>query len=166
MRTVQSRLIVAALLVIGAVGMAGAQQGPRQPLLVIPWGGPPFAWWRDANVQKELGLTTDQANRINTIFLNARPHLREKADELNAQENELSRLVETDADESSIVRQSKRVESVRAALNTNRTLMVWQIRQVLTPDQRAKIKALSEQWEKDHPAPPRGGDRAGSPRRN
>src|SRR5438105_15930041 len=82
----------------------------------------PFAWWRDATFQKALGLTVEQSGRIDLIFQAAMPQLRQKKAELDAREAELSRLIETESDETAIAKQSDQVEAVRAALNTARTL--------------------------------------------
>src|SRR4029079_2087582 len=98
---------------------ASAQQSPRQPPV---WSGPPTTWWRDARLQKELQLNADQAKRIEDLFQKALPHLRQKREELDMQETELSRLVESDAAEPVIAKQAEYVESFRASLNTSRTL--------------------------------------------
>jgi Spy/CpxP family protein refolding chaperone len=115
----------------------------------------PGSWWRD--FQKTLGLSEDQSSRIDGVFQAALPHLRHKRDELEAQEKELSRLIQTDADEAAIGRQSDRVEAVRAVLNKTRTLMLVHMRSILSPDQRNKLNLLREQWDRDHPQPPRSG---------
>jgi len=41
------------------------------------------------------------------------------------------------------------VEDARAALNRTRTLMVYRMHLLLTPDQRVKMKALHDRWEQD-----------------
>ena len=58
-----------------------------------------FPWWRDAQFQKELSLTTDQASRIDAVFQSAAAILRPKKEELDMQEAELSRLIAVNADE-------------------------------------------------------------------
>jgi Spy/CpxP family protein refolding chaperone len=108
---------------------------------------PGFAWWRDPHVQKDLGLTADQSNRVDAVFRAALPHLRQRKTELDAQEAELSRLIQADADEAAIGRQSDHVEAIRAELNKSRTLMLVHMRQLLTPDQRVKLTALHKQRE-------------------
>jgi Spy/CpxP family protein refolding chaperone len=107
----------------------------------------PFAWWRDGTFQKALGLTSEQSGRIDLIFQAAMPQLRQKKAELDAREAELSRLIETEAEEPAIAKQSEQVEAVRAALNTARTLMLVHMNQVLSPDQRVRFKILREQRE-------------------
>ena len=65
---------------------------------------PPLAWWREPQFKKDLGLSADQSHRIDGVFEAALPHPRQRKAELDAQEAELSRLVEADADEMSIGR--------------------------------------------------------------
>jgi Spy/CpxP family protein refolding chaperone len=116
---------------------------------VLGQSAPGFAWWRDAQVQKQLSLTPDQSNRIDAVFRAALPHLRQRKDELDAQEAELSRLIRADADEGTIGRQSDHVESIRAELNKSRTFMLIHMRQILAPEQRVKLNALVEQREQE-----------------
>lgn len=116
-----------------------------------------FPWWRDAQFQKDLALTADQTARIEAIFQQAAPPLREKRSELEKQEEELSRLIATNADEAAVVRQVDKVEAIRSHGNKMRTLMLLHMRQVLTPEQRVKLNKLHEQWEKEHQTTPRRG---------
>jgi Spy/CpxP family protein refolding chaperone len=109
---------------------------------------PPLAWWREPKFQKDLGLTIDQSNRIDGVFQAALPHLRQKKAELDAQEAELSRLVEANVEETVIGKQSDHVEVIRADLNKTRTLMLVHIRQILSPEQRDKFKVLREERER------------------
>jgi Spy/CpxP family protein refolding chaperone len=112
-----------------------------------------FPWWRDAQFQKDLSLSTEQSARIDSVFQSTISLLRQKKEELDQQEAELSRLIAGNADEAVVVRQVDRVEGIRAILNKNRTLMLLHMRQVLSPDQRVKLNKLHEQFEKDHRRP-------------
>ena len=109
-----------------------------------------FPWWRDAQFQRDLSHTVDQSARIDSVYQKTVPGLREKRTELDAQEEELSRMIAANADEALVVKQVDRVESIRAHLNKTRTLMLLRMRQVLTPEQRVKLNQLYEQWQKDH----------------
>ena len=115
-----------------------------------------FPWWRDAQFQRDLVLTAEQVNRIDGVFQAAISNLRQKNEELNLQEAELSRLIASNADELVVTRQVDKVEAIRANLNKMRTLMLLHMRQVLSPDQRVKLNKLHEQWERDHKLPSRG----------
>ena len=109
-----------------------------------------FAWWRDADFQRDLALTTDQVSRIETQFQATVPTLRAKKTDLDQQEDQLSRLVGANADEALVTKQVDRVEAIRAEMNKMRTLMLLHMRQVLTPEQRVKLNKRYEQWAKDH----------------
>ncbi len=115
-----------------------------------------FAWWKDAQFQRELGLSADQSARIDAIFQAAISQLRPEKEELDRQEELLSQQIVAGADETLVTRQVDKVEAIRAHMNKMRTLMLLKERQVLTPDQRVKLNKLHEQWERDHKRPSRG----------
>ena len=143
------RLRWVAGLLLALLGLAAAGPVQAQP-------PPPFAWWKNGPFRKELGLTADQSNRIEAVFRAALPHLRRQMDELDAREAELSRLIEGDADDEAIARESDRVEAARGGLHKTWTLMLGRMRQSLSPGQRAKFKMLREQRDRIHrPQPPR-----------
>jgi Spy/CpxP family protein refolding chaperone len=104
-----------------------------------------FPWWKDAQFQRELSLTSDQSARIDGVFESTITLLRQKKVELDGQEAELSRLIAVNADEWAVTRQVDKVEGIRANLNKTRTLMLLRMRQVLTPDQRVQLNKLYEQ---------------------
>ena len=127
----------AVLLVLMVVGVAGGQS----------FG---FPWWRDPQFPRDLSLTTDQSSKIDAVFQQTIPTLRQKKTELDAQEEELSKMIAANSDESSVTRQVDKVEAIRSSMNKMRTLMLLRMRQVLSPDQRVKLNKLHDQWEKDH----------------
>jgi Spy/CpxP family protein refolding chaperone len=115
-----------------------------------------FAWWKDAQFQRELGLSAEQSARIDAIFQAAISQLRSKKEELDKQEDLLSQQIAAGADEALVTKQVDRVEAIRAHMNKMRTLMLLKERQVLSPEQRVKLNKLHEQWERDHKRPSRG----------
>ena len=117
-----------------------------------------FAWWKDAQFQRELGLSADQSARIDAIFQAAISQLRPKKEELDKQEELLSQQIAAGADETLVTKQVDKVEAIRAHMNKMRTLMLLKERQVLSPEQRVKLNKLHEQWERDHKRPSRDGD--------
>ena len=126
--------------------------------LVAPLHGQSFgfAWWKDAQFQRELGLSADQSARIDAIFQAAISQLRAKKEELDKQEDVLSQQIVAGADEMLVTRQVDKVEAIRSNMNKMRTMMLLKERQVLSPDQRVKLNKLHEQWERDHKRPSRG----------
>jgi len=152
-------LLCAGLLAAAAVVLIGTDavaQTPAQPSQ--PRG---FAWWRTDQFQKNLGLSTDQVARIEAVFQAALPDLRRGRDDLDRQEAELSRLIEMNADEALVVKQVDKVEGIRSHLNKTRQLLLLHQRQLLTPEQRVKLKALFDQMqaERDRAAKPSGGQK-------
>jgi len=116
-----------------------------------------FAWWKDPQFQRELGLSADQSARIDAIFEAAISQLRPKKEELDKQEELLSQQIVAGADEALVTRQVDKVEAIRSHMNKMRTLMLLKERQILTPDQRVKLNKLHEQWERDHKRPSQRG---------
>ena len=110
-----------------------------------------FAWWKSEEFQKDLGLTSDQCARIDSVFQATLPKLREGRAELDREEAALSQLIDQNVDEAQIAKQVDVVEATRARLNKMRTLMLFRMRQVLTPEQRTKFTPLHDKWIKDHP---------------
>jgi periplasmic protein CpxP/Spy len=106
-------------------------------------------WWQSERYQRELQLTGDQIARIEEVFQSSLPELRQQKHELDRLETDLSRLIDTSADEDAVMAEADRVEKVRAGLSKCRTRMLVRIRRVLTPDQRAKLADLHQEWERD-----------------
>jgi Spy/CpxP family protein refolding chaperone len=115
-----------------------------------------FAWWKDAQFERELGLSAEQSAKIDAIFQATISQLRQKKDELDRQEDVLSKQIVAGADETLVTKQVDRVEAIRAQMNKMRTLMLLHERQVLSPDQRVKLSKLHEQRERNHKRPSRG----------
>ena len=61
-----------------------------------------FPWWKDEKVVRELGLTPDQSTRIDSAFRATFNQQRQSKEELDRQEAELSRLIESNADETDL----------------------------------------------------------------
>ena len=108
-----------------------------------------FPWWKDAQFQRDLALTAEQTAKIDAVFQSTISQLRQKKEELDRHEEELSRLIATSADETLVIRQVDKVEAIRANMNKMRTLMLLHERQVLSPEQRVRLNKLHEQMVKD-----------------
>jgi Spy/CpxP family protein refolding chaperone len=158
------RALLCAGLVAVSAGLAGAGALAQAPAPPAQSRG--LAWWRMDQFQRNLGLSTDQVTRLEGVFQAALPDLRRGREDLDRQEAELSRLIEMNADEAIVVRQVDKVEAIRSHLNKTRQLMLFHLRQLLTPEQRVKLKALFDQMqadraqaERDRTAKPSGGQK-------
>jgi hypothetical protein len=114
-KTMRGRVLAAALLLMPVIPVFTQQNAPPA------YGQPPqpFVWWKSEPFRKELGITTEQAARIDKVWETTRPELRQEWDELSRLEAKLSRMIQADMDEAALSRQIDRVETARA--NTNKS---------------------------------------------
>jgi Spy/CpxP family protein refolding chaperone len=154
MRRPIGRFIACAALLLAGAWPSSAQTAAGSQ---NPPASPPqrFAWWRSEQYQKNLGLSVDQVNRIEAMFQAVLPELRKGRDELERNEAELSRLIESSAEEALVTRQIDKVEAVRSHINKTRQLLLLHHRQVLTPEQRVKL-AQAERERAGRPPTPGG----------
>jgi Spy/CpxP family protein refolding chaperone len=111
----------------------------------------PPKWWIDPKLRAELGITDQQSVAVEQIWQKSLPPLREGRQRLEKLEDALSQMTDV-ADETAVIAQIDKVENLRAELSKGRTLMIYRMNKVLTPDQRARVKAMYERRE-----PPRRG---------
>jgi Spy/CpxP family protein refolding chaperone len=106
-------------------------------------GGRPSKWWQSPVCKNRVGLTNAQTTEIERIFQSVRDELRAEKAELERQETALSRLLgDPTADEAVVVRTIDRVEAARSALAKTRTLMLYRMHRLLSPEQRMKLEAF------------------------
>jgi len=101
-----------------------------------------FKWWQ-SEVQKELGLSTEQIARLDGIFKTAEPTLRAQKSALDRLEHKLSKVIADSAsDEAMVLQAAELVEGARAELSRTRTLQLFRMRRVLTDEQNTKMKEM------------------------
>jgi len=117
-------------------------------------------WWNAEGPRRELGLSVEQSQQLERIYQSTLPKLRTAKTELDRQETHFSELMKRDSPspEGEVMATIERLEGARSDLRKLRTLMLYQMRRVLTPQQRAKLEAEHERNERDH-----GADRGGHP---
>jgi Spy/CpxP family protein refolding chaperone len=100
-------------------------------------------WWKAEDTRAELGISDKQSKDIDDIFQATLPSLRAAKDELDKLDEALGRLIkEGTADIAGVARQVGQAEQVRANLTTKRTVMLYQMHRLLTPEQRVKLDAM------------------------
>lgn len=130
-------LAVAGLLAGGRAG--GAQ--PREER---------HKWWLSDRVRAEVGLTAEQSNEIEAIFQSIVPRLRGEKEDLDRRELEVSRLMlDAPGDEARVAQAVDQVEQARAAANKTRTLMLFRMYRVLSPEQRVKLRTFHERQQRE-----------------
>lgn len=132
---IRRALIVTALLAALLPGTAQAQG---------------FKWWQSDRFKTELGLTADQVTRLEAVYQDLLPRLTTGKEELDGLEKRLSGYVrDATASEAEVMKQVDMVETARSSLGKTRTLMIYRMHRILTPDQRVKMNALHDKWEEE-----------------
>jgi Spy/CpxP family protein refolding chaperone len=126
--------LLAVVLSLGT-SVAGSGEGPK-----------PSKWWQNPACKSRVGLTEAQTTEIERIFQSVRQELWAEKQELERQEAALSRLLaDRDADEAVVVRTIDRVEAARSALAKTRTLMLYRMHRLLSPDQRLRLESFERE---------------------
>ncbi len=151
--------VVAALAGVLSCGLVFAQ-GPDGPGPGRPGpGGPGFGgpapmehmfhdrhfgrWWNDPHLAQQIGLTDQQKQQMDQIFLQNRLKLVDLHGNLEKQELLLRPMIEADnPDEAKILSQIDAVAQARADLEKANARMLFDLRKTLTPDQWQKLKAM------------------------
>lgn len=133
-------LVLAALVWISTVPAQGFTFGPDQSK---PAPGLGLKWWQSEKYKKALALTADQTRRIEEAFQKALPKLKVQLTELEEAEAKFERLVER-GDDGAVMEQINVLEAKRAELNKSRTLMLYDMRKLLTLEQWAKFTAMHQ----------------------
>jgi Spy/CpxP family protein refolding chaperone len=105
----------------------------------------PWLWWKDAAVMKEIGMSESLSKKIDALFHKRIPQANAQWTEFKKHEDELNRLIaerKVGADVISV--QLDRVEAQRTTLNKSRTMMMYEMYQLLSADQYAKLVAFNE----------------------
>ena len=106
-------------------------------------GPPRWKWWLHADTRKELRLTDGQSKKIDEVWAATAPKLREKWHELEKLEEALAKTIkENTADVAIVAQQVDKVEKLRAENNSTRTVMIYRMHLLLTPEQRVKVDEM------------------------
>ena len=105
-------------------------------------------WWKAPETRAELGISDKQSKDIDDIFQATLPALRAAKEELDKLDDGVAKLIkEGTADISVVFRQVGQAEQARANLTTKRTVMLYRMHRLLTPEQRTKLDAMFAQRE-------------------
>lgn len=134
------------MLVTGAACLVALAMSLGPSLAGTLEGQKPSKWWLDPVCRARVGLTDVQTAEIDRIFKSVLDELRAEKRELEKQEATLSRLLaESNDDEAIVVRTIDRVEAARSALAKTRTLMLYRMHRLLSPEQRVKLEAFERE---------------------
>ena len=97
-----------------------------------------FKWWQSPAVQRDIRLTSQQVTAIDAVFQATLDERRAVRARLDCLETSLRQLLDDpDPDDAAATALIDRLEQTRARRNVLRTMMLYRMRRVLTPVQRA-----------------------------
>lgn len=160
MHSLKAVSVLLAVFVVGPAGarpalrasVDGASQSPQASgSRQSPRSGQPSRWWHDESFKKQLGLTADQSAQLERIVQASVPKFREAKNEHDRLEAQLSALIaDPKTTESQVSQQVDLVEASRSRMGKTRTMMLFKMRYVLTPDQRVKLDQYYQKSGRDH----------------
>ena len=126
-----------ATLVIGALAILVTSQPAK--------AAQGLKWWASEETKQELQLTDPQTAQLETIFQSHRPTFKELMKDLRLENKRLSEIMHAmQAEEWQVTLQIDKVESARSALIKTRTLMLYRMHKILSPEQLDGLHSFSE----------------------
>lgn len=126
-----------------AGGRGASQNRPGQDFS-LSW-----EWWKDDAVRKEMKLSDRQAGQISRLYENRVRQLKPVWEEMERQRAILNKMSEERTVEVPVYAiQVGHVEGLRSELNKTRTIMLYEINKVLTPDQTQKLREILDRRRK------------------
>ena len=111
---------------------------------------PEGKWWKRPRIAAAISLTSEQENRIDEIFSRARPRLIDLKADLEKKQGDLQdSLEDANADRREVAARVDAVEDARAELQKARILMVLDVKQVLRPEQWARLMRMQQDFRRE-----------------
>ncbi|MGI9534906.1 MAG: Spy/CpxP family protein refolding chaperone [Thermodesulfobacteriota bacterium] len=106
-------------------------------------------WWRNQQVVEELNLTPEQVNKIDKIFHSNKGEIKAFHGELNKKEKQLKKLIQDpDSTRSEVLELTDEINEIKSDGQKLKVQMLWEIREVLNPEQRNKLRQLKQEYMK------------------
>ena len=107
-------------------------------------------WWSSEEGRAEFGLTEAQSRDLEAVFQQVLPEMRIHKADVDRYQQELTKLLsEASAKESVVVKAIEQLEAAQSALSRTRTIMLYRMYRLLSPEQRAKVQAYYERKAKE-----------------
>lgn len=119
--------------------------------LAAPAQAQAYKWWQSDRFKTDLALSSEQVDGLEDVFQGLLPRLASGKEDVDRLEKQLSDFIaDGTASEPDVLRMIDQVEGARAELGKARTLMMYRMHRILTPEQRVKLKALHDQDRKQN----------------
>jgi Spy/CpxP family protein refolding chaperone len=109
-------------------------------------------WWSSDEGRAEFGLTEAQSRDLEAVFQQVLPEMRIHKADVDRYQQQLTKLLsEASAKESVVVKAIEQLEAAQSALSRTRTIMLYRMYRLLSPEQRTKVQAYYERKAKEQP---------------
>lgn len=118
------------------------QTQTRQPAPLPPQN---WRWWRDEEVQQQVGLSADQVARLNEIYDHRQAEMQPFLQSFRQERqlfDDMGRQATASVDAFAL--QAARYYSLSAKLGETRTVMLYRMKLVMTPQQYLKLQAVRD----------------------
>jgi Spy/CpxP family protein refolding chaperone len=107
-------------------------------------------WWSSPEGRAEFGLSEAQSRDLEAIFQQTLPEMKASKADVDRYQQQLTRLLsEASAKESVVLKAIDQLEVAQSALSRTRTIMLYRMYRLLSPEQRAKVQAYYERKAKE-----------------
>ncbi len=123
--------VITAIAILGSVNLYGFQ-------------GYKYAkWWKNSEIVKQLDLTSDQVNQIEKIFVSDKEYILKLTSNLKVKQKHLRSLISNpNSNREDVLILNDEVDQLKSSLKRVRLDMLLQIRDVLSPEQRIKLREI------------------------
>jgi Spy/CpxP family protein refolding chaperone len=110
----------------------------------------PWEWWNDSDIRRELGLSPDKVQKIQDIYTTRSQLLKPTIDDFTKELAALDALTKArTVDEGTFAAQVNKVEYLRSKIGESRTVMLYRMSLVLSPDQYRKLQDIRNRRDRD-----------------
>jgi len=106
-------------------------------------------WWKNNEIIEQLGLTSDQGNQIEKIFVSNKGQIIELKSMLKVKQKSLRSLIrDPHSSREEVLILNDEVDRIKSRLKRLRLDMLLKIREVLSPEQRLKLREIRAKGKK------------------
>jgi Spy/CpxP family protein refolding chaperone len=102
-------------------------------------------WWRVPEMRAQFGITDAQSAELDGIYHSFYGALKSGTTEVERYQRDVSQIMaDTASTEPDVLHAIDKLETAKARLSRTRTLMLYRMYRVLTPEQRVKVKKFQD----------------------
>ncbi len=108
---------------------------------------PPGRWWRVPYFSEALGITDQQKDELDKLFIESRNRLVDLKNEMEREKRDLDTMLEQkDLNEHATIAQMRKLESTRTKLAATRFSYSLEVRKLLGHDCFEQLRSLYRNW--------------------